>query len=140
VNIMTSAPKWFSVIAVVALLWNLMGVLGVGADLSLSPTDVAALPADQQALHAARPGWSVFGSVLAVGAGTLGCIALLLRKRWALWAFVLSLVGVVLQDIGLLSALSLIGPVPLVLQAMVLLIALGLVALARRAIRNGWIS
>ncbi len=133
---MTSAPKWFSFVSILALLWNLMGVLGVGADLM---TDVAALPADQQALHAARPGWSVLGSVLAVGAGTLGCIALLLRQRWALWAFVLSLVGVVLQDIGLLSSPSPIGTTPLVLQVLVLLIAVGLIALARTAVRNGWI-
>jgi hypothetical protein len=137
---MPSTPKWFTVVAVLALLWNLLGVLGVGADLMLSPTDVAALPADQQALHAARPGWSVFGSVLAVGAGTLGCIGLLLRKRWALWALVVSLVGVLLQDIGLLRALSLIGTSVLVLQALVLLIALGLIALARKAIRNHWIA
>ncbi len=133
---MASAPKWSTVVAILALIWNLLGVLGVRADLM---TDVAALPAEQQALHAARPGWSVLGSVLAVGAGTLGCVALLLRKRWALWAFVLSLVGVVLQDIGLLMALSLIGTTPLVLQALVLLIALGLIALARKAIRNTWI-
>ena len=46
---MNTPPKWFTVVAVVALLWNLLGCFAIAADLMLSPADVlllfAALPA-----------------------------------------------------------------------------------------------
>jgi hypothetical protein len=130
-------------LAAIALLWNLAGLFAVIADLRLSAADIAALPAEQQALYAARPLWSVVASVVAVTAGTLGCLALLMRKRWALALFYLSLVGVVLQDIGIFwvaGAAKSGSPVPFVLQGAVLLIAIGLVALARRGAARSWLS
>lgn len=140
---MTKPPRWFTAVAVAALLWNLAGLLAIFGDLSLSSAQLASLPPEQQALHAARPLWSVAGSVLAVAAGTLGCILLLLRKRWAVWAFVASLVGIVLQDIGLFivaAAVQSPGTVAAVMQGLVLLIAVGLLALARKATAQAWLA
>ena len=79
---MQKPPTWFIVVAVLALLWNALGLMAVVMDALTTPEQLAALPADQQALHQARPGWSVVGSFAAVVAGTLGSLALLLRKRW----------------------------------------------------------
>ena len=96
---MTRVPVWFTVLAAVALLWNLAGLFAVVADLRLSAADIAALPAEQQALYAARPFWSVVASVVAVGGGTLGCLGLLLRRRWSLLLLYASLTGIVIQDV-----------------------------------------
>ncbi len=140
---MSKPPLWFTVVAVIALLWNLLGLFAVIADLRLSPSDIAKLPAEQQALYAARPMWSVVGSVFAVACGTLGCLGLLLRGRWALPLFYLSLAGIVLQDIGIFviaGAGKLGNPVPLVLQGLVLLIGIGLMVLARNATAKGWLK
>ncbi|MBI5271568.1 MAG: hypothetical protein HY856_18025 [Burkholderiales bacterium] len=140
---MIKPPVWFYVVAVLALLWNAAGLMAVVADLRLSASDIATLPADQQAMHAARPAWSVVGSVVAVVAGTLGCLLLLLRRRWAVSVLAASLVGVVVQDVGLFGAFGAAGGVQMValaLQGLVLLIAIGLLLLARRAIRQGWIT
>ena len=140
---MTKPPRWFYPLVVIALLWNLAGLFAVLADLQLSAADVAALPAQQQALYAARPGWSVLASLVAVGGGVIGCLGLLLRKRWAVVALWASLVGVVVQDIGIFvvaGAARIANPVPLVLQGVVLVIAAGLVVLARRAARESWLS
>lgn len=140
---MNKPPIWFFVVAVIALLWNAAGLMAVVADLRLSAADIAALSPDQQAMYAARPGWSVVGSVLAVGAGTLGCVLLLLRKRLAAAVFALSLVGVVVQDIGIFVVAG-AGkggdPVPFVLQGLVLVIAVGLLLLARRAQGRSWLA
>lgn len=128
---------------VIALLWNLLGLLAIGAELSLSPADIAALPEEQQRLYAARPGWSVIGSVIAVADGTIGCIALLVRSKWSFWLLLLSLVGIILQDIGLfISAGSLksLGTVPVVLQTLVLVIGVALLLLSRKAQANSWLS
>ena len=108
-----------------------------------TPADIAAMSAEQQALHAARPAWAIVATALAVIGGALGCIGLILRKRWALPLFVVSLVGVVVQDIGmfvLADGASLAGMPAVALQGVVLLVAIGLVVLARKADRNGWIG
>ena len=140
---MVKAPAWFMPVAIVALLWNLLGCFAFASDLMLTPADVAKMSAEQQALYAARPAWAVAATAVAVIGGALGCIGLILRKRWALPLFVLSLVGVLAQDIGLFvltDGAKLAGTVAVVLQGVVLLVAIGLVLLARKAIRNGWIA
>lgn len=136
-------PRWFTVVVAVALLWNILGLLAVLADLRLSPADIAALPEQQQALYKARPLWSVGASLVAVVGGTLGCLALLLRKRASLALLYASLLGVVLQDIGIFIAAGagkLAGPVPFILQGLVLVIAAGLVFLAHRAASRSWLT
>lgn len=140
---MNKPPLWFFIVAVLALLWNAAGLMAVIGDLRLSASDIAALPADQQALRAAVPGWSLAGSLLAVLGGTLGCLLLLLRKRWALLAFLVSLAGVVLQDLGIFvvaGAGQSANPAIIVLQGLVALVAVGLILLARRAQGRAWIA
>ena len=140
---MNKPPIWFTVVAIVALLWNLAGLFAVVADLRLSPAEIAAFPQQQQELYAARPVWSIFASVVAVAAGTLGCVGLLIRKQWTLWALYASLIGVVIQDIGLFAvagAASVQGLVPVILQGVVFVIAVALVALARRAVARAWLT
>lgn len=140
---MAKAPPWFTPVVAVAFLWNLAGLLAVVSDLRLSAADIAAMPATQQALYAARPAWSVIASVVAVVGGTFGSLALLLRKRWSLVLLYASLLGVVLQDIGIFlvaGAAKSGDSLPLMLQGVVLVVAIGLVFLARRADAKSWFS
>ena len=140
---MNKVPKWFTAIAVVALLWNLLGCLAFFADLQLSPQDVAKLSPAQQALYNARPGWAVAATALAVFGGAIGCVGLLLRKKWAFILFCLSLVGILAQDFGLfilVNGATLAGSVAVIAQLLVLAIAIGLVFLSRLAIARGWLA
>jgi hypothetical protein len=139
---MHTPPGWFKVVAIVALLWNLLGCLAFASDLRLSPEDLAALPAAQQALYAARPGWAVAATAVAVLGGVLGCIGLLLRRKWALVVLVLSLLGIVAQDVALfvlVDGATLAGAGAVAMQAIVLAIGIGLVLLARKGIARGWL-
>jgi hypothetical protein len=137
---MTKAPKWFTAAAIVALLWNLLGCAAFYADLRLTPEDVAKLSAAQQAMYASRPAWSVVSTGIAVVAGALGCIGLIVRTRWSLLLFVLSLIGVVAQDVSLFAMAGAVDTTAYVLQGLVLVVAVALVLLARRAIKAGWLS
>jgi len=140
---MNTAPKWFLPVAGVALLWNLVGCAAYLSDVMLTPEDVAKMDAAQQALYASRPAWAVAATAVAVWGGAAGCVGMLLRKRWALPLLLASLAGLVVQNLGLFvisDAASLAGPGVYALQGMVLLIAIGLVLLARRAIARGWIA
>ena len=140
---MKKPPIWFTLLIAIALLWNLAGLFAVIADLRLSPADISALPAQQQALYAARPIWSVIASLVAVLGGTIGCLALLVRRKWAVFILYASLLGVVTQDIGIFviaGAAKVSGPVPFILQGIVLFVAVGLVVLARSASVKSWLS
>ena len=137
-----NTPTWFKVVAVLALLWNLLGCFAYFSDLRLSPEDLAKLPEAQQALYSARPGWAVAATAAAVFGGALGSIGLLLRKKWAFPVFVLSLIGILVQDFGLFvlaDGASLAGTVAVVMQAIVLTIGIGLVLLSRNGIARGWL-
>jgi len=137
-----NTPTWFKVVAVLALLWNLLGCFAFFSDLRLTPDDLARLPETQQALYAARPGWTVAATAIAVFGGALGSIGLLLRKKWALPVFVLSLLGILIQDFGLFvlaDGASLAGPVAVVMQAVVLAVGVSLVMLSRKGISRSWL-
>jgi len=136
-------PKWYLPVTILALLWNLMGCAAYLSDVMLTPDDIARMPAAQQALYAARPAWAVAATAIAVWGGAAGCIGLIWRKRWAMPLLVASLAGVIVQNIGLfaLSGVALQGAaVVMLLQGLVLLVAIGLVVLARKASARGWIG
>lgn len=130
-----AVPRWFTPVVVIALLWNLLGVAAIVADI------LGAMAAGKEAAASARPLWSVVASLVAVVGGTLGCLALLLRRRFATWLLVASLAGVILQDAGLvIAARGAANPAAIVLQGLVFAVAVALVWLVRRAVRAGWLG
>ena len=140
---MQPAPRWFLPVAIVALLWNLLGCFAFLSDAMLTPEAIAKLTAAQQALHASRPVWSIAATAIAVLLGAAGCGGLIMRRRWAMPALIASLAGVVFQDVwlfGLSGAAAQAGAVAFVLQGLVLLIAAGLVMLGRKALARGWLA
>jgi anti-sigma-K factor RskA len=125
------------------LLWNLLGCVAYISDVTLKPEDIAKMSAAQQALYASRPAWAVAATAIAVWGGAAGCIGLILRKRWATPLLVASLAGVVAQDVGLFLLSGLGGQVDVAvfaLQGLVLLVAIGLVVLARKASAREWLT
>jgi hypothetical protein len=140
---MTTAPKWYKIITVIALIWNLFGCLAVLSDLMMKPEDIARLSADQQALYASRTAWSMTANAVAVLGGVVGSLGLYLRKRWYMPFLIASFICLIIQDYGLFivaNGAALAGPAGFILQGMVLLIALLLIVLGRSAEKRGWIS
>ena len=138
-----AVPRWWLPTTVVALLWNLLGCMAYLMDVRMTPEQIAALSPAQQELLNSRPAWAVAASAIAVWGGALGSLGLILRKRWALPVLIASLLGVLGQDFAmfvLADVTAVYGIVPLVLQCIVLLIAIGLILLARRGIARGWIA
>lgn len=140
---MNAAPRWFRPVAIAALVWNLLGCLAYLSDVTRTAADVAKMTAAQQALEAARTAWAVAATALAVWGGAAGCLGLILRKRWANPLLLISLLGVIVQDIGLFGLTDAgrqAGPAVIGLQGMVLVIAVALVGLGRKAGANGWLG
>lgn len=140
---MPATPKWFRPVAVVALLWNLLGCAAYLADVTLSPADIAKLPPAQQALYATRPAWAISATAIAVWGGAAGCIGLIMRKRWATWPLIASLAGVLVQNVWLFllsDAAKETGAIAFVLQGVVLIVSVALVVLSRKATAQHWLS
>ena len=137
-------PAWFWVVAVLALLWNLVGVAMAWMQYSMTPEQLAQLPEAQRSLHQAMPGWLWAVDFVAVLAGVLGSLLLLMGKRLASPVLWLSLVAIVvlfgyclfpgrmLEVLGAAQAL----PMPVLVTA----IAVFLVWFARKATARGWIA
>ena len=139
---MEKPPKWYLPVTILALVWNLLGCVAYLSDVLLSPEDIARMSAEQQALYNSRPAWAVSATAIAVWAGAAGCLGLILRARWAMPLLVASLLGVIVQDVGLFAlsgAAAQAGQAVVALQGLVLLIGVGLVLLARKAAARGWI-
>ena len=96
---MAKPPVWFWVVSGLALVWNLLGVMAYIVQVTMSPETLAALPEADQAAYAALPSWYMAAFATAVFAGSLGCLALLLRKKWATLLLTLSFAAVVIQQI-----------------------------------------
>ena len=140
---MSALPRWYLPVTIVALLWNLLGCAAYLSDVMVTPDDVARMSAEQQALYAARPAWAVAATAIAVWGGAAGCLGLILRKRWAVPLLIASLAGVIVQDLSLFlltNAAAQAGAVAMLLQGIVLLVAIGLVLLARKAAARGWLA
>jgi hypothetical protein len=140
---MSKAPKWFSVVSVLALAWNLIGCAAFAMDMMTTPEDVAKFTPEQQELYAARGTWVVVAYAAAVVFGALGSLALVLRRRWAVQAFVLSLLGVVVMGYGLfvvVDGLRLGGAATVITQGLVFTIGVALLLLGRKAVARGWLA
>lgn len=139
---MPSSPSWLKPVAIVALLWNLLGCVAYLSDVTMSAEAIARLTPEQQALYASRPAWAVSATAVAVWGGALGCIALFLLKRWAVPVLGASLAGIVVQDLALFvltNAAAQGGAAVFVLQGIVLAAGIALFVLARHAAARGWL-
>lgn len=139
---MNPSPKWYLPVAILALLWNLMGCAAYLQDVSIGPAELAQMTQAQQAMYKARPVWAVAAMAIAVWGGAAGSLGLILRRRWAMPLFVASLLGLLLQDTGMFLLTEGLARPPaaaFAVQGTVLLIALALLGLARKAGQAGWL-
>ena len=83
----------FWVVAAAGLLWNLAGCMNY--IMQTNPDSVAQMPEVYQLIINNRPAWATGSFAVAVFAGTVGCILLLLRRLVAVYLFVLSLLGII---------------------------------------------
>jgi hypothetical protein len=125
------------VISVIALLWYLMDMSAFFMRVSLTDEAIRAMPENQQHLYRDMPLWVNVVFAGEVFGGALGCVGLLLRRRWALPFFVVSILGVLGQTFHvyfLSDAISTMGAPAVVMPLLAILIGMGMIVLARSAI------
>jgi hypothetical protein len=135
-------PTWFWVVAVLGLLWELFGVAMYLMHVAVLPNS-GEMSEAERTLMESSPVWVTGLFAIAVFAGALGALGLVLRKRWARPLLVLSLVAVILQFGGWLlatDAIRVIGPSVFAMPAVIVVVAILLAWLATVAVRRGWLS
>ncbi len=126
------------------LVWNVLGVLAYLGQAFITEDMKAAMPEDQLQLMENTPAWVTAAFAIAVWGGLLGCIALLLRKRWAKTVLLVSLFAVLLQmtyNFFISNAMSVYGVGQAVIMPLVVIaIAILLYLLARVAEKHLWLK
>ena len=139
----SNEPKtFFWIIAFVALLWNIMGVVAYLGHVYITEETLAKLPEADQLYYANVPAWVTAAFATAVFSGTFGSIALLMRKKWATFLLILSMIMVFIQSIynffiqDFMEITSENGTMPLV----ILVITIFLVWFSKNLERKGILS
>lgn len=133
-------PRYFIVIAIVLLLWNLMGLAAFAMQYTADLTELAKSDPVTAQAFAAMPAWVWIAYAIAVGAGTLGAILLLMKKATAASLFLLSLIAVVVQFgytfLGT-DLLALKGPSVIAFPAFIVVMAIIQLLYARNLVGKG---
>lgn len=90
-------PKWLLWVGIASLLWNLFGVAAFIMQATMSAEALSGLPADQQELWGDMGVTTWIAYAVAVGAGTLGALSVILCRKWAVPLFLLSVAAIALQ-------------------------------------------
>jgi len=134
----------FWIIAVIALIWNVMGVMRYLQQAYKSESFRAIFNEEQLALIDSTPVWVTGVFAVAVFSGVLGCILLLLRKKWATPVFLVSLLAVLIQmgnSFFMTNAVEVFGTFEaIIMPIIVIAIAIFLYWWSKRCAANGWIS
>lgn len=140
---MNKLPIWFWVIAILALVWNLIGVYQYLAMRFITPEDFAQMDATMQQLHNSTPVWVVVAFATAVFSGVLGSVLLLLRKSVAQLFFLISLLAVLVQASYILfmsDSVELVGTQAAVLPAVLSIVAIFLLWFSNFSKSRGWLK
>jgi hypothetical protein len=91
----TRTPAHLWVVGILSLLWNCFGCVDYTMTNLKNAAWLAKMSADQVAYMNSLPGWLTAFWALGVWGGLVGSILLLMRNRYSVWAFGVSLVGAV---------------------------------------------
>ncbi len=136
-------PAWFMVVAVIALIWNLLGVGAYLTEAFATPEILEAMPEEQRTEIENRPAWATAAFALAVWGGFFGCLLLLLKRRLAQLILIVSLIGVLVQmmyNLFIAGSSTTYGPFEIVMALLIPVIAIALVLMAKKGISAGWLK
>lgn len=136
-------PRSFWIISGLALAWNLLGIGAYLMHVMMPPEALAAMSDAERALYTGAPSWVTGAYAIAVFGGTLGCVGLMLRKKWATLVFVVSLIGILAQmgySLLVQDTIEVMGATVVVMPLVIVAIGIYLVWFARKAQASGTLS
>ncbi len=136
----TSRPAWFSAVALLAVLWNAVGVFMYLSSVGMFGDPTAGLSEAERRAAGSIPAWITAAFAIGTFAGLVGSIGLLLRKAWAQPMLILSLVALLILEgwiVFLSDAVEAFGlTFPIIVSAGAILLAW----LATHARKSRWLT
>jgi hypothetical protein len=128
----------FWLISVVALIFNVMGVINYFAQMNAD--SLASFPEVYRPIIEGRPAWATAAFAISVFGGSIGCILLLLRKSAAFYVFIASLLGVIVTMMHIFGVVGLRSFEVWIGVLMQLVVTAFLIWYSKLAERKGWTS
>jgi hypothetical protein len=140
----TSKPATsFWIISVIALLWNLIGVIVYLGQAFMTDAMKAAIPKEQLSIIENTPAWATAAFAVAVWFGLLASILLLSKKQIAKILFMFSLIGVLVQliyNLLMTNAIEVYGTASLIQPIITVSISVFLVWYSKKCADDGILS
>ncbi len=134
------APRHLWIVGGLAVLWNAIGAFDYLATQMEWAFYMGQFSETELDYFYGFPAWAVAGWAAAVWAGLAGAVGLLLRRRWAVGAFVVSLVGMAvstLYSFGMSEGAAVMGTGGVIFSVVVAAVAVFLLLYARRMAARG---
>ncbi len=133
-------PVHLWIVGILSLLWNMMGAFDYLATELKLDFYMKQFTEAQLAYFYGFPAWAVSGWALGVWGAVAGSIGLLLRQKWSVWAFAVSLVGLVVNSIytlGLSNGAEIMGGGGFIFTAVIWVVAILLLCYSRKQTTAG---
>ncbi len=130
-------PIWFWVVGVIALIWNGLGVDGYLGQAYNTERYQSSFSPEELEMAANAPSWTTAVFAIAVFAGVIGALGLLLRKKWATLFWAISLIAVIMQ-MGYAFVNKQVSN--LWMTIMIIVFAFLFLWISRKSQAKGWIS
>ncbi len=141
----THQPKLgFWIIAIIALIWNAMGVMAYLGQVYITEEAMQAMTPQQQELFSNTPAWATGLFALSVFSGILGSLLLLLKKNWSVPLFLLSLISATIKmghSFFMTNAAKVFGTTDgIIFPIIIIVIALFLYLYSKSCQKKGWLK
>ncbi len=131
----TFQKKYYKAIAIIAILWNFLGVMAYLMQLNLDKATIAAKPKIEQELYSNIPTWYTIIFGIAVFSGLLGSILLLLKKKFSTSLFMISFLAVLAQmyyNFFVAQTIAVFGLSSIIMPSIIIVISFALLWYSRK--------
>ncbi|MGB5294107.1 MAG: hypothetical protein WBP34_04060 [Thermoanaerobaculia bacterium] len=133
-------PIHLWIVGVLALLWNFMGAFDYLATQLKLASYMGQFTQEQLDYFYGIPAWAVSGWAIAVWIGLVGTVGLLLRRKWSVLAFAVSLAGLAISSIYTLilsDGLKIMGGTGTIMTVLIWVISIFLVWYSKQQAKAG---
>jgi len=135
-----TTPTHLWIVGGLSLLWNSFGAFDYLMTQLQAEFYMSQFTEEQLAYFYGFPAWAAAGWAFGVWGAFLGSILLLMRSKWAVWSFGLSLAGLAVSSIytlGISNGMELMGGVAMYMSAAIWIVAIALFFYARAQKNHG---
>jgi len=128
------------IVGVLALLWNFMGAFDYLATQLKLESYMSSFSEEQLEYFYGFPAWTVSGWAIAVWIGLIGTVGLLMRRKWSVVAFAISLAGLAISSIYTLilsDGLEIMGGTATIMTVVIWVISIFLVWYSKQQAKAG---